>query len=675
MSTEDRTAEDTYAERLLALDEALATGRPVPPIAADDSTPPDLSLRLRRGLRCLQLLQNLRPRAADEAAPTVPIVGTAGPVPPLPVRLGRFEVSRELGRGGCGVVYLAHDPHLGREVALKVPRAEALENETVRQRFHAEAQAAARLDHPNIVTVHEADALGPFAYIASAYCRGETLSRWLARRNRVPVPPRYAVALVRTLALAVQHAHGRGVVHRDLKPSNVLLSLVSPGEERPDDVVLPEESGEARFIPRITDFGLAKLVEGGSDLTHSRVVIGTPEYMAPEQAEGRSRDTGPATDVWALGAILYELLTGRPPFRGDTDLDTLRQIGEDEPSSLRAINREADAGLESVCLKCLEKRSERRYRSAQELADDLDRWLSGRSPRSARWTARAQRAVRRHPFAVAAAVLLALIGASFAGWRYHADPDRQWAAVEKRLDRGDEVRLLTDGQHPAWANFAIPESKAESRTRQGEPVTLISTGIGDPGLMRLAPAMKPPSYHFSAEVRHNRAVRDEGYVGLFFALEEHSTDDGTEYCYLALEFNDLLDEPQMYPGHAGNAARIRLYRHRPTRPSTPNFISSRQGPSHFFPPAFPLAGGEPWHRLAVEVSPEAVRFFVDGAASPQLAMSREDIDRQFRQLGREDRELRKPANGKLRYHPAGGLGLMVLEASASFRNVSIRPLQ
>jgi serine/threonine protein kinase len=236
-------------------------------------------------------------------------------------RLGRFEVRRELGRGAFGLVFLAHDPQLRREVALKVPRVEALVTAELRERFLREARAAAALGHPNLVPVYEVGSLGPVCYIASAYCPGPTLAAWL-RERVAPVPERLAARLLATLAGALEHAHSRGVLHRDLKPSNVLLEPAPPGAAAPDGLDL---------VPRVTDFGMAKvLAEADASQTASGAVLGTPSYMAPEQASGK-KDVGPPADVYALGAILYQLLTGRPPFRAETLLDLLQQVRDQEP--------------------------------------------------------------------------------------------------------------------------------------------------------------------------------------------------------------------------------------------------------------------------------------------------------------------------------------------------------
>jgi hypothetical protein len=301
--------------------------------------------------------------------------------------LGRFRIRRELGRGGFGIVFLAEDPRLGREVALKVPRPELAGEPGLRQRFLREAHSAAALDHPNVASVYEAGEAEGLCYIASAYCPGGNLAAWL-RRQPGPVPLRQAASLAATLAGAMQHAHERGVLHRDLKPSNILLAAPLG------------EASELEFVPKVTDFGLAKLLEGVDDDTTSGLLLGTPAYMAPEQAEGRTKSVGVATDVYAVGVILYELLTGRTPFHGPSLIMTLDQVRAAEPMAPRVLRPDVPLDLEVICLKCLQKSPRDRYASASALASDLHRFLRhepilarpvGFATRAWRWCRRPER--------------------------------------------------------------------------------------------------------------------------------------------------------------------------------------------------------------------------------------------------------------------------------------------
>ena len=283
---------------------------------------------------------------------TLPAV--LGPLRRGPTEVPGYEILDELGRGGMGVVYRARHLRLNRLVALKMILAGGHAGPAERDRLRAEAEAIARLHHPGVVQVYEAGECDGLPFVALELCTGGSLVRLLAAG---PLPPRDADRLVEGVARGVQAAHSAQVVHRDLKPANVLLG--------------------ADGAPKVTDFGLAKCLDG-SGQTGSGALIGTPNYMSPEQAAGRGKEAGPATDVYALGAILYECLTGRPPFKAATAMDTLRQVIADEPVAPRRLNAAVPRDLETVCLKCLRKESGRRYASAAALADDLNRFLDNR---------------------------------------------------------------------------------------------------------------------------------------------------------------------------------------------------------------------------------------------------------------------------------------------------------
>jgi serine/threonine-protein kinase len=324
---------------------------------------PDLIDELRQLLNVAQLAEQFGSGSASVTATQQrPAPAAAGA---LPRSLDGYELLQEIGRGAMGVVYKAWDPRLKRYVALKLILGGEHASPVELSRFHSEAQAAAGLSHRNIMPVYQVGAADGLPYFCMKYIEGTTLA---AKASQGPLPPREAARLVALIARAVDHAHQHGILHRDLKPSNVLI----------------DEDDQ----PVVTDFGLAKRTHTGSSitgggLTQSGAIVGTPSYMAPEQAVASASEVGPASDVYSLGAILYELLTGRPPFQAASAVDVLLLVRSEEAVRPRLLNPRIDADLEQICLKCLEKRPEHRYATAGRLADDLDAFLQG-EPISAR---------------------------------------------------------------------------------------------------------------------------------------------------------------------------------------------------------------------------------------------------------------------------------------------------
>ncbi len=331
------------------------------------------------------------------------------------------EVIAETGRGGMGVVYKARDRNLGRIVAIKTMAEGRHATPDQRERFQAEAHAIARLRHSNIIAIHAIGDHDHRPYLSLEFAEGGSLAHRLAEK---PMAPREAAELIETLARAVHAAHQAGVVHRDLKPSNILLT--------------------ADGVPKVSDFGLAKLLDSGSGGTVTGQVMGSPSYMAPEQAEGHSKEVGPAADIYALGAILYQALTGRPPFLGESKLETLKLVTTAEVVPPRRLRPDVPRDLETICLKCLEKGSLKRYASAEALAEDLRRFLDNRPivARPVGPAGRFGRWCRRNPgvAGLSAAVFVSLVLGTVISTTMAVRAIRAEAATSTQLGRAERAR-------------------------------------------------------------------------------------------------------------------------------------------------------------------------------------------------------------------------------------------
>ncbi len=356
-----------------------------------------------------------------------------------------YELQEELGRGGMAVVFRARQQILNRTVAIKMLLAGGVASKEMLARIQQEAQAVAQLQHPGIVQIFEVGEHHGLPWLALEYVPGGNLQEWLKGQ---PLPPMEACRIVEQLALSVQFAHERGIVHRDLKPANVLLT------ERPDRDFLSRtvamdcsrsdrSSIQNSWIVKVSDFGLARVLGSRSDLTATGQVIGTPSYMAPEQAAGLADDATPTQDVYSLGAILFELLTGRPPFRGATLFDTLEQVRSDEPVPPRRLQPRVPRDLETICLKCLEKKPERRYSTAKQLADDLHSVQAGESiqARPVGVFEKLWKSVRRSPgYATLILIIFLLMVTGFGGILIENDRANQREA-DAREQRDRAIRL------------------------------------------------------------------------------------------------------------------------------------------------------------------------------------------------------------------------------------------
>jgi serine/threonine-protein kinase len=591
--------------------------------------------------------------AALDSGATPPAPGAAAGRPPAVKEFGGYQLLQKIGHGGMGVVWKARQVRLNRLVALKMIRFSHAADPHAQERFRVEGEAVARLAHPNVVEVYDSGEHDGQPYFSMELLEGGSLARRVAGG---PLPPREAAELVRTLARAVQAAHDRRIVHRDLKPANVLFAT----------------DGTAK----ITDFGLAKLLDAEAGQTQTGDVLGTPSYMAPEQARGDAAAVGPAADVYALGAILYECLTGRPPFKGATRAATLEQVRTQAPSPLAGAAPDA-AGLEAVCRKCLEKAPARRYASAAALADDLTRWLDGQ-PTAAR---RRPRGVGRR------AVLGAALGAGGLGaaaalgffWWKRADPlDEAYRALE----RGEPAVLVGDAGGPPWRAWVL-DGRGAGDGR--EPDGAFSVHAFDAALLELLPRVPIDRYRLCATLRHLRSG-EEGEVGLFVGRKGYATAEGAVYLFVRLAFNDVvsaadyvqalnrrLPPDAALPVPAGNmlALKANLYgREKTTSPG--DNLTTLAHEDCIQPGRFARPAGRD---VVLEVTPERLRVFWDGGVAPALDVPARQVQvalaGHLAALGPKHPEL---AGVDPAFDPRGGLGLAVTDGAAIVRSVRVEPL-
>jgi WD40 repeat protein/tRNA A-37 threonylcarbamoyl transferase component Bud32 len=444
--------------------------------------PPDHEAFLRRYPGLTAELEGFladEERIAPALAPLRALGARAAIAPPTEP-LGDYEVLDQIAHGGMGVVYRARQKRPGRIVALKMILAGAHASQVDRERFRTEAQAMARLQHPNIVQVFEVGEHKGQPYFSMEFCPGGSLAKKLAG---TPLPPKEAGELIETLARAMHAAHAKGVIHRDLKPANVLLA----------------EDG----TPKVTDFGLARKIDEPG-MTMTGAIMGTPSYMAPEQAQGKVKELGRACDVYALGAIFYECMTGRPPFRAATKLETMMQVISDEPVPPRQLNAGVPKDLETVCLKCLHKEPRKRYPSAAALADDLRRFRAG-EPIVARPISAVERGVkwaRRRPATAGliVAIFLGVLGFVGAGlWyidrleEFNSDLADAAQREKTKADEAEEAKRQaetnSEQEKIAWQQEKTAREKAEraqaeittmlAQSRWNEGLTFIAAGLLD----------------------------------------------------------------------------------------------------------------------------------------------------------------------------------------------------
>lgn len=582
----------------------------------------------------------------------------------------RYQVKEELGRGGMGVVYLAHDSQLERPVAIKVLLGGGFAGANQRQRLLSEAVTVARLDHPNIVRLYEVGEFEKVPYLVLEYVGGETLRQ---RSHRCPFTPVQAAAIVATLARAVQYAHSLGVIHRDLKPQNVLL----------------RDGADGSPIPKLTDFGIAKRVGEQAEATATGVLLGTPIYMAPEQAASRRAEIGPRTDVYALGAILYELLAGRPPYLEDEPAQVALQVLLQTPPPPRTIRPTTPAALEAICLKCLEKSPDRRYQSALQLADDLDRWSRGEVPtaRPPGWVVRVARRTANRRF-LTIALILALFAASttfatlLATGRPPPSPREE---AERQLSAGRSVTLIGETGLPLWHRWAMSAATLTTSAAILDDTT--SFKPDDFTLLELLSDPMTDRYRLTAEIRDDTPSgffnpdfpKDENRIIGLYCGHRHALipNVGEVHRFLSVHLTDrmLPDDTQVGRPHRHRARCEITTVTRPLKEDAEGFQVSEFGAVRF-DPAEQMP--RPWRKIRIEVTPETVEAYWEGEKGSERfgRWSATDLDRIYQHWPPAAFSIPDgtPLPGVLRWVPRSPLGVFARGTPVSVRNVVVEPL-
>ena len=608
--------------------------------------------------------------------------GAARSVPRGPQELpciDRYEIAEVLGAGSMGVVYRARDTELDRWVALKVIRAGDLARPEEVERFRRETLALAALDHPHIVRVFDLGTHADLPYYTMALAYGGSLEDHRGRFG----DEREAVVLVEKLARAVGAAHAGKVIHRDLKPANILF----------------DDSGE----PLIADFGLVKIEAADLTLTATEQLMGTPAYMAPEQAAGAARRVTPSSDVWSLGVILYELLTGSRPFTGD-DRETLTlRVRTLDPLPPRRLRPALSTDLEAIALHCLRKDPDERYPDGTALANDLRNWLEGRTveaePES--WTRSAERAVLRAagrwPAAVTLGSLLSLFVATlgFAPAPATVDSledeaarrrDLVLADLSRDFDAGRAIRLVADKGPPRYFRWRTEINRPAPERQFRTPFELMSSGIC---LADVYPDVGRDRFRFGADVRVLESHRSAASAGIYFGCDEKLVPGGSEERFALLRFGEhssLARTPEYLIARyrwsdrwdsPPDLSELTIPVNDPT-PSelatlTAACLPGMQGP---FPAASVAAAASrciaptEWHRLELEVTPEAVAAFMDGAALCRLPRNVQDFQTGLWWANLDP----KSPSPTPSFGPRGALGLWLRWGWAEFRNVTLTPL-
>jgi tRNA A-37 threonylcarbamoyl transferase component Bud32 len=618
---------------------------------------------------CAELITRAR-ALVNDLIPCTVVHSRPAPLEPLeelfPFPFGKYHLLHRINAGAMGVVYKAHDLTLGRIVALKMMRAGSLASPRQLQRFKIEARAMARLDHPHIVPIYEDGEHQGQSFFTMKFMSGGSLAEHLPRFS---ADLRRAVEALIQVARAIAYLHERRLLHRDLKPSNILL--------------------DEHDVAHVSDFGLAKFLDAELEFSQTGEVVGSLPYISPEQAIGQPDRFSPATDLWSLGVILYELLTGQRPFRGQTREELLRQIAAARPRPPRKLRPQLPQALEQICLKCLEKDPSERYPSACLLAEHLEAWLQGKPVRVPRQglLSKTRATVRRRPFLVFSPVLVGLVCFALYGaisaflpkgneepgastgtgtpqeWKEPAD-EAALAELQRELRERRSVTLIPATGRPRWWKWQVnPVVPGRNRDQPFFFRTLGST------LMELLPSVPGRYFRVSAEVQH---VLDAGAeVGIYFGHSKRQTPHGVQHSFYKLSVNDLRDvtKEKEFAELKGNQMSLQV---------TLGYELENQGLKMQNRAAgmdliYRAAGRVkpmPWRSIGVEVRSTGVRIFWNDT-KPLKPLAWVDLKKK---VERSIAANPVPDPGRPPFEPNLGLGLYLFNAAAAFKNVKVELL-